>query len=620
MLIPCVLYAQERRTLNGSVVYVSEHEEPRPAGNLTVTIRETGNSDETNSIGIFRIYLPDIYKAGEKITLSVEKPDWRIQYPLDGEARIPTNLKKELVKIRLLPAGSKLFWSHDRIEKLISDIAEKSREQVKPEGQPEDIDFGRYIKEWAVQNGFNAQEAKKEIDKWIAEVEEKENDFYKLGLAAFAKKNFGEAGKLFRNSAELKVEKLQKTRQRKQEIEERETLLSKEIVRDYRLEGDAHYSNYRFDEALEAYQKAKNYISREKTPRLWASIFIDIGQAHSGTGVRVKGDAIKSHLTTAVKSFKKSLEVYTRKELPQDWAATQNNLGLALQEQGIRTGGEQGRQLLAEAVAACKAALEVYTRKELPQDWAMTQNNLGLALQEQGIRTGGEQGRQLLAEAVAAYKAALEVRKFESLPLQWAQTQNNLAEAYYHIEYWQDSADCYRNVLKVYPDYKKAYQMAVYLLHEKLFKFYDAFVLCKEWLEKHPDDVSERAQFAENCFTTARFDDSSKQIKLLLSKHDLEPSVRIALRAINIGNMVAMNDPNLAKNLEMETLIAEVANQPEDFNVEWTFNGVKHFINEAEKLIDNRNWLLEFFKSFEEKNRNAIVDVLKQLQNDFKTN
>jgi len=67
-------------------------------------------------------------------------------------------------------------------------------------------------------------------------------------------------------------------------------------------------------------------------------------------------------------------------------------------------------------------------------------------------------------------------------------------------------------------------------------------------------------------------------------------------------------------------LIAEVANQPEDFNVKWSFEGVKHFINDAEKLIDSRNWLLELFKTFEEKNRNAIVDSLKQLQNDFKTN
>ena len=172
-------------------------------------------------------------------------------------------------------------------------------------------------------------------------------------------------------------------------------------------------------------------------------------------------------------------------------------------------------------------------------------------------------------------------------------------------------------MLKVYPDYKEAYQSAVYLFQDKLFKFYEAFELYKQWLKRHPNDVSERAQFAESYFTTGRFDDSSKLIAVLLSKHDLEPSLRTALRAINIGNLVALNDPKLAQQLEMDALITEVANQPENFDVAWTFNGVKHFISENEKLTDRRKWLLTLFNSMEEKNRRTIVDVLKQLQNDL---
>ena len=146
------------------------------------------------------------------------------------------------------------------------------------------------------------------------------------------------------------------------------------------------------------------------------------------------------------------------------------------------------------------------------------------------------------------------------------------------------------------------------------------FQLKKEWLNRHPNGVSDLAEFAESYFTTGRFDDSSKLITVLLSEHDLEPSPRIALKAINIANLVAMNAPKLAQKLEVETLITEVANQPEDFEVTWFFNGVKHFISENEKLTDRRKWLLSLFNSMEEKSPNAIVDVLKQLQNDFKTN
>ena len=136
LLLPGVLYAEERRTLNGKVRSVREHEAPYAEANLTVTIQETNQSDVTNSVGIFRVFLPDIFKSGEKITITIKKEGWRIQYPLDGEARIPADLKKDLIEVRLLPVGSKLFWSNDRIEKFINDLVDKSRQQVTPDGKP----------------------------------------------------------------------------------------------------------------------------------------------------------------------------------------------------------------------------------------------------------------------------------------------------------------------------------------------------------------------------------------------------------------------------------------------------------------------------------------------------
>ena len=49
---------------------------------------------------------------------------------------------------------------------------------MKPEGKPEEIDFSRYIKDWAAKYGFNAQQAREEIDKWIADIEKNQNDLY----------------------------------------------------------------------------------------------------------------------------------------------------------------------------------------------------------------------------------------------------------------------------------------------------------------------------------------------------------------------------------------------------------------------------------------------------------
>ncbi|MCK5231738.1 MAG: hypothetical protein KAR13_15805, partial [Desulfobulbaceae bacterium] len=337
-----------------------------------------------------------------------------------------------IVEVRLLPTGSKLFWTDDRIEKMIADFAEKPKEQVKSEGRPEDINFGRYIKEWALQYGFSAEEVKREIDKWIAEVNEKGNDFYKLGLAAFANKNFSKAVELFQNSADLKEKQLQEIRQKKQELEKRERLLIEEIIRDYFLKGGVYYNDYQFHNALDAYQKTKGWFSREEYTRLWAFILTNIGNTQLQIGLRVKGNDIKGHLSEAVKVFRQTLEVYTRTDLPQDWARTQNNLGSAFHEQGIRAGGSEGGRLLGQAVEAYRNALYVYTRTDLPQDWARTQYNLGAALSNQSsIRAGDSEGGRLLGQAVEAYRNALYVYTRTDLPQDWARTQNNLGSAFH---------------------------------------------------------------------------------------------------------------------------------------------------------------------------------------------
>ena len=270
MLFPFVLQAKDRM-LQGRVMLVGEHDELNPAVGQDVQLLESGDTVRTKEGGKFRIFTKDVFKPGAKITLAVERKDWRIQYPLDGETRVPDDLEKELVEIRLLPIGSKKFWSADRFEKFIAGIAAKSREQVRPEGRPQEIEFSRYIKDWGIKYGFSAQQARDEIDKWVDEAEQG-NDPYQLGLAAFARKNFREAGNQFQESGENKVKASAEATAKGQRLLE-------EAIRDFRLSGDAKYSNYQFLEALKSYLQAEQLVSKEKEPQLWAAIQIDIGKA-----------------------------------------------------------------------------------------------------------------------------------------------------------------------------------------------------------------------------------------------------------------------------------------------------------------------------------------------------
>ena len=136
VLLPGGLGAQER-WLRGVVVRLGEHNEKFYEANIPIRFYGHGNPTHTDSHGTFRLTLPDVFKAGEKVTLEVDKPGWRIHYPLEGETRVPADLAKEVVEVRLAPTGSKVFLAHEALEKLILGLSEKAKQQVTPEGQPE---------------------------------------------------------------------------------------------------------------------------------------------------------------------------------------------------------------------------------------------------------------------------------------------------------------------------------------------------------------------------------------------------------------------------------------------------------------------------------------------------
>ncbi|WP_051415142.1 tetratricopeptide repeat protein [Marichromatium purpuratum] len=337
-------------TLKGRVVLVGSQDELTPAEGVMVTLEETGDSERTKAGGLFNLPLPEAFRPGERITLQITKDDWRIQYPLDGELRVPNSRERQRIDVRLLPVGSKKWWSDDRIEKLIADMAAQAREQITPDAAQPKPDFGRYIQEWATQYGFSLEQAQAEIARWATEVEQHQDDLYKLGLAAFAEKHFGRAQQLFRDSAATNVERMRQSEERIAAEQEQREHFREMAIRDYRLEGDAAYNNYAFAPAFEAYENALALTNLDQRPQQWAEVIMDVAKAHYAIGIRTRGAEVQEHLSEAVAAYRAALEVYTRAQLPQQWATTQNNLGTALQEQGTRTGREAGQRLLAEAV------------------------------------------------------------------------------------------------------------------------------------------------------------------------------------------------------------------------------------------------------------------------------
>lgn len=73
------------------------------------------------------------------------------------------------------------------------------------------------------------------------------------------------------------------------------------------------------------------------------------------------------------------------------------------------------------------------------------------------------------------------------------------------MEKWENVAECYVNVLKIYPGYEKAYLRAYFILHEQLFRFDEAFALDHFWvIESGNNDLSSVSNYIEKHFTPGR--------------------------------------------------------------------------------------------------------------------
>ena len=371
------------------------------------------------------------------------------------------------------------------------------------------------------------------------------------------------------------------------------------------------------NEAAKAYRAALSIRTSAKLPQDWAKTQNDLGIVLQMQGERTEGSEGLRLFAEAAKAYRAALSIRTRAKLPQDWAMTQNNLGNTLQSQGELTKGVEGTPLLVESVNAYREALSVYTRDQLPQGWAMTQHNLGVALQSQGERADGALREKLLREALQAFQLALQVRDRRYFPRDWAQTQNNLASAYFALQDWNNAAECYANVLTLFPDHGEAFERAAGLYHEVLFKFSAAFELNRRWLEMHPDDLVAATVFAGNHFTTGRFAECRARITALLAQPELAADIKLALRLIEIANLLALGQAQEVP-VKLDLLSQAVAAQPADFKLTWTFNGTLHFIGQNKKLAPYREWLRQLFNAAQAENRDAIIKGLREAKVGFK--
>lgn len=407
-------------SISGKVVLGAGGSTPATRVKLSIA---GANSTATDSGGNFVLPLPSSSRPGGRVKLDIGMPGYCVLSPFNGEVVVQAAAGEgPRVELRLLRSESPMSSVEDCLARFIANVAGRPKSAPNPEQGQEFVDLQKELQAWASRQGLqlSQEQANERLVRWISDAKaDPDRDPHLLGLASYAERRFGQAQKLFTDSAQAHEERL--AQDPDEEDQERE-----KIVRDYRLAGDAAQEALNFEAALGLYGKALVHVTRQQRPRDWADLQIRMGITQAEIGLRAPREQGAEELRKTAARFQEALQVYTRATLPQDWAAVQNNLGSATLTYALRAGGSEVPRLLSEAMAAYRLALQVYTREGQPQPWAATQHSLGRALVAQGERAKGAEGQRFLSEAVATHRLALQVRTREGMPLDWAMTQNNL--------------------------------------------------------------------------------------------------------------------------------------------------------------------------------------------------
>ena len=87
----CLANAQSPRELLGKIV-TGDDQSQSPLDSVKIVLDESGSHDISKDGGLFQLFLPDVLKAGDEITITATAPGYAIYEPPGGKLNIPSDL------------------------------------------------------------------------------------------------------------------------------------------------------------------------------------------------------------------------------------------------------------------------------------------------------------------------------------------------------------------------------------------------------------------------------------------------------------------------------------------------------------------------------------------------
>src|SRR5215813_11576302 len=263
----------QQAKLEGHVYEIVNTKEIPVAGVRVVS--PGGQSNETDSQGHFVIDFPDSIQPGQATRIEVSRTGWVVRDPLFGECKTKNPTRDfELLKVIIVPKGSPLALEPKHLSKVIARWAD---ERVRLRGQVAELgrqlDEYAFLREYAEKYGVTLEQFKVAADGWakIKESDDKEE----RALKEYWLKNYDSAALLAREAALSADDELERANKDRLEF-------GRKVIRRFQLEGNARYAEYKFREAVVAYNEietrfAARKIAKDDLPEEWADTKLLVG-------------------------------------------------------------------------------------------------------------------------------------------------------------------------------------------------------------------------------------------------------------------------------------------------------------------------------------------------------
>lgn len=253
-------------------------------------VRVEGESAHTDANGGFNVLLSPKWREGQRMTILVEKKNWIINEPLDGEWKLPATSAQTLDVI-IAPLGSKALWTPARIEKELRQ-------------RPDRIEPGEYIQELARKYGLTQQETKETFDKWATTQSETANKLRDQGRSV----NGPEAVRLLGEAASAYRRALLVYTRDSMPLEWATTQHNLGFaLQEHGARTNGMEALRLLGEAVTSYRQALTIRTREQLPRQWATTQNDLGNALQAQGTRAEGAEARRLLTEAADAYGQAL-------------------------------------------------------------------------------------------------------------------------------------------------------------------------------------------------------------------------------------------------------------------------------------------------------------------------